>query len=405
MKIAVIFESEISVGGGYQQSLSTLLFLNNRQDEERQFVFLTTAHSNVEILSTYGIRAYFLKLTLLSKILLRLGSRHLLFHKILKKMKIANPFDNYLSKYNIDLIYFISSCSDYALFTDKYNYILSVWDSCYRDFMEFPEVRENREFEEREYVYNHALTKAIAVIVESELGKENIIRRYRIDPERVNILPLFSAQGTRLNDNSYHQASFLDIKQKYQINGDYIYYPAQFWAHKNHVYILKALASLKEKYDTELYAVFSGTDKGNLNYVLAAAESLGINHLVKYIGFVSNEEIPYLYRQSLALVMPTYFGPTNLPPLEAFQLGVPVIYSDLVGLRDQVGDAALLMDLSNPQSLVNHLLSLLRKPELRNNLIKKGRHQLLQHTEDDRWKIMETIFDRFLLRSSCWRAY
>ncbi len=401
MKIAVILEQDILAGGGYQQSLNTLLFLNNRQNEERQFVFLTTVRSNIQTLATHGIQAHFLKLSSLSKILLLLSSRHLLFHRLLRKTRIVNPFDKYLSKFNINLIYFISHCSGYALFTDKYNYILTVWDSCHRDFMEFPEVRENRVFELREKTYQHALTKAIAVIVESKLGKESIIRRYGIDPDRVDILPLFPAQGTRLDDNSY-QANFVDIKKKYQINSDYIYYPAQFWAHKNHIYILEAIVLLKEKHDIELYAVFSGSDKGNLNHVLAVAESFGIKHLVKYVGFVPNEEIPYLYKQSLALVMPTYFGPTNLPPLEAFQLGVPVVYSDLQGLQEQVGDAALLVDLSNPQSLVNHLLSLLNQPELRKNLIEKGRLQLLQHTDEERWRVLESIFHRFSVKLSCW---
>ena len=216
------------------------------------------------------------------------------------------------------------------------------------------------------------------------------------------VLSLSPAPGTRLSNNAY-QANFVDIKHKYRINGDYIYYPAQFWAHKNHVYILKAMALLKKKHDTELYAVFSGSDNGNLDYVLAVAESLGIKHLVKYVGFVPNEEIPYLYRQSLALVMPTYFGPTNLPPLEAFQLGVPVVYSDLPGLREQVGGAALLVDLSNPQSLVNQLLSLLHQPKLRDQLIEKGRHQLLQHTDEERWSVLESIFYRFSVKLSCWK--
>ena len=49
--------------------------------------------------------------------------------------------------------------------------------------------------------------------------------------------------------------------------------------------------------------------------------------------------------------MPTYFGPTNIPPLEAFSLNVPVCYSDLDGLREQVGEAAFLMNLKNPESL------------------------------------------------------
>ena len=70
---------------------------------------------------------------------------------------------------------------------------------------------------------------------------------------------------------------------------------------------------------------------------------------VRFTGFVSNEEINYLYSQSLALVMPTYFGPTNIPPLEAFKLNVPVLYSDLPGLRDQVNDAALLLNLNDPK--------------------------------------------------------
>lgn len=400
MKIAVISAQDVLAGGGYQQALNMVLLLNEKQCEKRQFVFITTLHSNIEILSTYGIHAHFLKLSLLSKILLRFSSRHLLFHRLLRKIHIVNPFDKYLSKYNIDLIYFITP-SGYARYTDKYNYIFTVWDLCHRDFMEFPEARENRAFETREDIYQRALTKAISIIVESNLGKENVVRHYGVDPERVEILPLSPAPETRLDDNAY-QANFVDIKQKYQINGDYIYYPAQFWAHKNHVYILEAIALLKEKHDTELYAVFSGSDKGNLDHVLAVAESLGIKHLVKYVGFVPNEEIPYLYKQSLALVMPTYFGPTNLPPLEAFQLSVPVVYSDLPGLREQVGDAALLVDLSNPQSLVDQLLSLLHQPELRNNLIEKGRHQLLQHTDEERWEVLESIFDRFSAKLSCW---
>jgi glycosyltransferase involved in cell wall biosynthesis len=400
MKIAVILQQEVQEGGGYQQALNMLLLLNKKQRKDREFVFLTTLRSNVEVLSTYGIQADFLKLTLLSKILLR-ATRHLLFHRLLKKINIVNPLDKYLSQHDIDLIYFISP-SHNALLTDKYNYIFTVWDLCHRDFMEFPEVRENRAFETREYIYQHALTKAIAVIVDSKLGKENVIKRYGVESDRVEVLPFSPAPGTRLDDNAY-QAGFVDIKQKYQINGDYIYYPAQFWAHKNHVYILKAIALLKEKHDTELYAVFSGSDKGNLNQVLTVAESLGIKHLIKYVGFVPNEEIPYFYKQSLALVMPTYFGPTNLPPLEAFQLGVPVLYSDLPGLREQVGDAALLLNLNNPDSLTKYLFELLRNKELRIKLIEKGYLKIKENTDDKYWSILDKIFSNFEIKLSCWK--
>ena len=68
-----------------------------------------------------------------------------------------------------------------------------------------------------------------------------------------------------------------------------------------------------------------------------------------------------------------------------------------------MGDAALLVDLLNSRSLVNHLLSLLHQPELSDQLIEKGRHQLLQHTDKERWEVLESIFDRFSLKLSCWK--
>ena len=55
----------------------------------------------------------------------------------------------------------------------------------------------------------------------------------------------------------------VDVKAKYQIVDEYIYYPAQFWSHKNHVYIIDAIAILKQQ-GINLIAIFSGSNKGNL---------------------------------------------------------------------------------------------------------------------------------------------
>ena len=52
-----------------------------------------------------------------------------------------------------------------------------------------------------------------------------------------------------------------------------------------------------------------------------------------------------LYSQAFALVMPTYFGPTNMPPLEAFKFKIPVLYSNIKGLKEQVEDVNIALDL------------------------------------------------------------
>ena len=73
-------------------------------------------------------------------------------------------------------------------------------------------------------------------------------------------------------------------------------------------------------------------------------DQLGLAENVHFLGYVPEAHMPGLYRRARALVMPTFFGPTNIPPWEAIALGCPVAVSDIDGMRDQMGDAALFFD-------------------------------------------------------------
>ena len=77
---------------------------------------------------------------------------------------------------------------------------------------------------------------------------------------------------------------------------------------------------------------------------------------IKILGFVKREELIALYENAMALVYATYFGPENLPPLEAFALGCPVIASSVPGSEEQIGDCALLFDPSDHSKLAEHIL-------------------------------------------------
>ena len=93
---------------------------------------------------------------------------------------------------------------------------------------------------------------------------------------------------------------------------------------------------------------------------------------------------------------------TNLPPLEAFQLGVPVLYPDKAGLRDQVGNAALLLDLSNPASLASHLETLVNDPSLRKRLIDEGTKRLKYFESMNRIDILSRVIEDFRWRRLTW---
>ena len=67
--------------------------------------------------------------------------------------------------------------------------------------------------------------------------------------------------------------------------------------------------------------------------------------------------------------MPTYFGPTNIPPLDAWDNELPVIYSN--HLSEQTWDAAIYVDPNSSEDLADQIEKMLNK-EFRQELIKKG---------------------------------
>lgn len=394
LKIAVFLSQTKQNGGGFQYENSMCNILQ-KQGAEFEFNFFTINTKTQQDFAQYGINVILITYNYLEKIFHKIARTNI-GNRILRKLNLHyHKIDQVIFANSIDLVYFLSPnglCSHLS----RTNYIMTVWDLCHRDFVEFPEIRENNEFVSRETFYSTYLKQAVQVISDSALGKENIRKRYGIDESRITIIPFIPTEPCK-------QLQFIDIKKKYNISGEYIYYPAQFWAHKNHIYILDAIKILKEEHNIIINAVFSGSDKGNLEYILNKAKSYDIDNQINYIGFVEDVELPNLYQQSLALVMPTYFGPTNLPPLEAFSLGCPVCYSDLPGLREQVGEAGFLLDLNNPVSLVDNLLSIKQERSLVHHKIQIGKNIIANLTHENITPILKSIFTKYATKRRLWR--
>ena len=405
--LAVFLDHNLNIGGNFQQSLNNMFLAKKLETFNFKVIFITTKKDNIKILKHLNIDCILFNQNILSRIWIDLReSLPNFIYKILSILSKKNIFERFLDKLQVDLLYFVSQ-SPYASYVHSINYIYTLFDLCHRDNPEFPEVRDNRIFEFRETVFQKNLPRATAVLVDSELGKKNAINRYRLDDNRVHIFPFRNSIFLENNDKFNildNQDEYIDIKKKYNLKYDYIFYPAQFWAHKNHLYILEALNILQKDNDISIAVIFSGSDQGNLSYIKNMTKKFKLENKVRFAGFVSNNEIKYLYSQSIALVMPTYFGPTNIPPLEAFKLGVPVLYSDLPGLREQVGNAGLLLNLKDPRSLVNNLKKIFNSEELKNTLIENGKARYNSLTLDDtNFEILKNIIDNFKFKRRTWK--
>jgi glycosyltransferase involved in cell wall biosynthesis len=163
--------------------------------------------------------------------------------------------------------------------------------------------------------------------VDSPRGSRDVTRSFGVSPERTVVLP------------------FTSIVKSWGVPtdppGDYVIYPAQFWPHKNHVVLLEALSALLSSRRKAPRLLFVGDDKGNRNFIEERAHALGVWDLVEFAGFLSAEELRSRLLQARGLVMPSYFGPTNLPPIEALLSGIPVAVSTSDAVSEYADGAAI----------------------------------------------------------------
>jgi glycosyltransferase involved in cell wall biosynthesis len=277
-------------------------------------------------------------------------------------------------------------------------YLATVWDLQHRLQPWFPEVSEKGTWERREQFYATFLRRAAAIIAGTNAGREEIERFYQVPADRIKILP-HPTPGFALDAVAVDDKQVLD---KFGIPARYLFYPAQFWSHKNHANLLLALRLLREKYQLVLPVVFAGSDKGNQAYIRRLVAELDLSAQVHFPGFVSRQDLIALYRHALALTYLSFFGPENLPPLEAFSLGCAVIASDVAGAREQLADAALLVDPRNVEQIAAAIHSLYTDAGLREALVRKGLARAHAWTGRDFVKGVFSILDEFAAIRRCW---
>jgi glycosyltransferase involved in cell wall biosynthesis len=238
------------------------------------------------------------------------------------------------------------------------------------------------------------------VVVGYETGRSEVQRLYGVPDERIRFLP-HPTPDFALNPPALDADSVLE---KYGLEAGFIFYPAQFWPHKNHVAILHALRLLRDANGVTTSAVFVGADKGNKGHVMATASKLGLENHVHFLGFVSRPELVALYQLAGAVVYPSFFGPENLPPLEAFALRCPVVAADVPGAREQLGDAAILIDPRSEEAIAEAVLRLLHDAGERSELVERGRNRAESFTAADYVNGMVAIMDELVPVVRTWRS-
>lgn len=300
-----------------------------------------------------------------------------------------------LNKNDIRIIYYLH-CWECVL--PNFPCIMTNWDIGHLSTYSFPEVASKTNFSHRNKIYNELYARALFVFTESEAGKKELIQYTKINPQRIKVVPIFAGECVKHIMDSDRENIFLTDKNLEK--NKYFFYPAQFWAHKNHIGLLKAFKSFID-FSPGYKLALTGSDKGTLNHVKVTALRLGIQDSVLFLGFVSTEEMNALYRNATSLIMASHFGPTNMPPLEALELGCPIICSDLEGHREELGDAALYFNPLDSKELTIAMKTMVARREIYLQRIKKQAKETKFTLENALIAIDTSLCDAAIVRG-CW---
>lgn len=320
-------------------------------------------------------------------------------YKIQKTLKLAkphslSPLQKLVLNEKVDAMFYLSPWENFFL---NIPYFTMVWDLQHRLQPYFPEVSTKGEWEKRENFYKQNLLKASRIIIGNEAGSKEIQQFYTIPKERIALLPHPTPAFALENAETTHH-----LPKGFSPQRPYLFYPAQFWAHKNHIGLVKALHLLKQDFNLDFDLVFVGSDKGNKNFIYQQVKALGLENQVHFLGFVSIEELIALYQNAFALSYVTYFGPENLPPLEAFALGCPVVASRVAGAEEQLGSAAILVNPTSPKDIATGIATLASEKNLRNELIEKGKEVAKQRAGSEFASKFFAMLDDFAPYRSTW---
>ena len=423
MRIGIVPALNPSHGGVYQYSMTTLGALYEWKDNgcEDEFIIfaeeipdptlpsLNGSHWTLKPLAPEQPRSIQKKIRQIAEVLRQVvgeGPHRQAWRRLrrqLQRLGQHNPdlvrsrpdMQRWFERCRVDLMYY--SWPNSVSFETGVPYIMAIHDLQHRLQPEFPEVSANGEWEFREYLFRNGARYATLLLADSDIGKEDILNSYGsygVTPDRVKVLPFLPASYLAVDVSESERQR---VRTTYHLPERYLFYPAAFWPHKNHARLVKALGLLKREYDVEIPIVFCGSysdqlRKQTFNETISFRSELGLEKAVCYLGHVSDADMSALYADAEALVMPTFFGPTNIPVLEAWTFGCPVLTSDIRGIREQVADAAVLADPRSVESIAEGIYRLWTDEKLRRTLADAGRRRLSAYTPDDfRNRLLEIL--------------
>lgn len=215
--------------------------------------------------------------------------------------------------------------------------------------------------------YKKSFKRADLIFAVSEYTKYDLVKTFNVNPEKIKVVhpgvdhKIFN---TELDQRLKHK-----VRQKYNLPEQYLLTISAIEPRKNLSGLIEAFERIA---DPEIRLVIAGRLGWLYKEILAKVNNSSKKDKIKMLGYVEEQDKPYLIAQAEMLCYPSFYEGFGFQPLEAMACGVPVISSARTSMPEVCGNAALLVEPYHLEDLVLAINSLLADRQLRETLRKRG---------------------------------
>ncbi len=230
--------------------------------------------------------------------------------------------------------------------------------------------------------------KAKRIATVSTFSKDDIAARYGILPQNIDVV----YNGAHEEYVPLTPIKREEVKNKYAEGCEYFVFAGALHPRKNIVNLLKAFVAFKKRQRTNMKLVIAGRPAWKYEEVEEMRLTMPYKDDVKWVGYMNVDELSDVIGGAYALLYASLFEGFGIPILEALQCDVPAIVSNTSSMPEVAGDAALLVDPTDPEDIATKMHTLYKDETLRKQLVANARVQVKkfswQSSSEKLWNCM-----------------
>lgn len=232
------------------------------------------------------------------------------------------------------------------------------------------------------------LRQADHLLAISGFTKWDVVSRLDIDPERITVVPLAVDLGVFAG---LGKGAAVGVRERHGLPKRYALYVGSLEMHKRVPLAVEAATRAEVP-----IAIVGRHSAGQRQELAETVERLGAGRYVRYLGYVSGEELPVLYENARAFVFPSVYEGFGLPVLEAMAARCPVITTSAASLPEVAEDAALVLPPDDLEALVEAISELSENDDARERLIAAGTARVRGFTWEKTARRTAEVYERML---------